>query len=61
MALEPSPTAARSKPDIDENGVDRAQIRAMLQLSPEERLRRVEAFVASAIEIRERSAESRVR
>lgn len=61
MALEPSPTAARSKPDIDENGVDRAQIRAMLQLSPEERLRRVEAFVASAIEIRERSAEPPVR
>lgn len=61
MALEPSPTAARSEPDIDENGVDRAQIRAMLQLSPEERLRKVEAFVASAIEIRERSAEPRVR
>ena len=26
-------------PDIDENGVDRAQIQAMLRLTPEERLR----------------------
>jgi len=41
------------KPDIDENGVDRAQIRAMLALTPEERLRRVEEFVESALEIRE--------
>jgi hypothetical protein len=39
-------------PDIDHNGVDRAQIRAMLALSPEERLRKAEAFIASAIEIR---------
>jgi hypothetical protein len=35
-------------PDIDENGVDRAQIRAMLRLTPEERLRFVEEFVESA-------------
>ena len=41
------------EPDIDENGVDRAQIRAMLTLTPEERLRRVEEFVESALEIRE--------
>ena len=41
------------EPDIDENGVDRAQIRAMLALTPEERLRRVEEFVESALEIRE--------
>jgi len=41
------------KPDIDENGVDRAQIRAMLALTPEERLRRVEEFVESVLEIRE--------
>ena len=46
---EPTPC----KPDIDENGVDRAQIRAMLALTPEERLRRVEEFVESALEIRE--------
>ncbi len=41
------------EPDIDENGVDRAQIRAMLALSPEERLRRVQEYVESALEIRE--------
>jgi len=40
-------------PEIDENGVDRAQIRSMLVLSPEERLRRVEEFVQSALAIRE--------
>jgi hypothetical protein len=45
----PSP----AEPDIDENGVDRAQIRAMLALTPEERLRRIEGFVESALEIRE--------
>ncbi len=39
-------------PDIDENGVDRAQIREMLRLSPEERLRRVEDFVECVFEIR---------
>ena len=42
--------------EIDENGVDRAQIRAMLALSPEERLKRVEEFVESVLEIRERNA-----
>ncbi len=34
-------------PDVDEAGVDRAQIRAMLDLSPEERLRVVEEYVSS--------------
>ena len=41
--------------EIDENGVDRAQIRAMLALSPEERLKKVEEFVESVLEIRERN------
>jgi hypothetical protein len=40
-------------PDIDENGVDRAQIRAMLALTPEERLQKIESFVESVFEIRE--------
>jgi hypothetical protein len=40
-------------PDIDENGVDRAQIRAMLALTPEERLKKVEEFLHSVLEIRE--------
>ena len=44
---------APSEPDVDASGVDRAQIRAMLRLEPEERLRRVEEFLASALEIRE--------
>ena len=41
-----------AQPDIDANGVDRVQIRAMLALTPEERLRKVEEFVQSALEIR---------
>jgi hypothetical protein len=40
-------------PDIDENGVDRAQIREMLALSPAERLRRAEQFISAALEIRQ--------
>jgi hypothetical protein len=48
-------------PDIDENGVDRAQIRAMLQLTPEERLRRVEEFVECILEIRDLNAPRPVR
>ena len=48
-------------PDIDENGVDREQIRAMLRLTPEERLRFVEEFVESALEIRELNATRPVR
>ena len=40
-------------PDVDANGVDRAQIRAMLALTPEERLRHVEEFVEATLEIRE--------
>ncbi len=42
--------------EIDENGVDRAQIRAMLDLTPEERLRKVEDFVRGLVEIRDRNA-----
>ena len=48
-------------PDIDENGVDRAQIRAMLALTPEERLKRVEEFMESALEIRKLNDERPVR
>ena len=50
-----------SPPDIDENGVDRTQIRAMLALTPEERLRKVEEFVEAALEIRELNAPRPVR
>lgn len=41
-----------AEPDIDGNGVDRAQIRAMLALTPAERLKKAEDFLASVLEIR---------
>lgn len=50
-----------AEPDIDAEGVDRAQIRAMLALTPEERLRRAEEFVESALEIRELNARRALR
>jgi len=53
MALDvPATSSQPQQLDIDENGVDRTQIRAMLALTPEERLRRLEGFIASVIEIR---------
>jgi hypothetical protein len=52
---------APAEPEIDEEGVDRAQIRAMLALPPEERLRRVQDFVESALELRELNAKGPVR
>jgi hypothetical protein len=57
------PFAVNAQPqgtEIDENGVDRAQIRALLALSPEERLKRVEEFVESVLEIRERNGARQV-
>jgi hypothetical protein len=57
----PSDRGTALQVDIDENGVDGAQIRAMLALTPEERLRRVEGFVESALEIRELNAARQVR
>jgi len=50
-----------ASPDIDENGVDRAQIRAMLALTPEERLRKVEEFLSAALEIRNLNGPSSLR
>jgi len=61
MATEPSSEAQLAEPDIDASGVDRAQIRAMLALTPEERLRRVEEFVEAALEIRELNGSGPVR
>ena len=46
---------------VDENGVDRAQIRQMLALAPMERLRRMQEFVASILEIRELNEERPLR
>ncbi len=50
---EPPQPLVPDAPDIDEDGVDRAQIRQMLRLSPEERLRWVEEYVNSVLGIRE--------
>jgi len=50
------PPAEAPTVDIDQNGVDRAQIRAMLRMTPQERLRRVEEFVDSVLEIRKTNA-----
>ena len=62
MSAGPPPEdASPAAPDIDESGVDRAQIRAMLRLTPEERLRFVEEFVEAALEIRELNAPRPVR
>jgi hypothetical protein len=47
--------------DIDANGVDRAQIRAMLDLTPEQRLQRVGEFVDSILEIRGLNEERPIR
>lgn len=57
-----APTAS-SDPEgaYDDNGVDRAQIRAMLRLTPEERLLRVQEFVESFLAIRELNEERPVR
>ena len=46
----------RPTSDVDANGVDRQQIRAMLALAPEERLRRMESFLQPLLEIRELNA-----
>jgi hypothetical protein len=55
VALEPSP------PDIDENGVDRAQIREMLDLTPAERLLMVQNLAESVAEIRRLNGSSSLR
>jgi hypothetical protein len=43
------------EPDLDENGVDLAQIRAMLDLTPAERLSHVARFASALLEIRARN------
>ena len=47
-----APAPVPCEPDIDENGIDLAQIRAMLDLTPAERLSRVATFVNALLEIR---------
>ena len=57
----PDQNAAQAADAIDENGVDRNQIREMLQLTPEQRLLRVEEFVQSVQQIWELNAQRPVR
>jgi hypothetical protein len=52
-AMTARSTAPNLAMAVDQNGVDREQIRAMLRLTPEERLRRVEEFVDGVLAIRE--------
>jgi hypothetical protein len=61
MSQPPQSGTKPDAPDIDANGVDRAQIRAMLALSPEDRLRTVEEFLDSALEIRNLNVASPLR
>jgi hypothetical protein len=51
--MSPRAVSAPDASAVDDNGIDREQIRAMLRLTPEERLRRVQEFVESVLEIRE--------
>jgi hypothetical protein len=46
-------TPAEHESLADHNGIDRAQIREMLGLTPEQRLARVQDFVESVLAIRE--------
>jgi len=52
---EPNAVPSSPEPDIDENGVDLAQIRAMLNLEPAQRLSRATEFVNSLIATRDRN------
>ncbi len=51
-----APPPAPCPPDIDENGVDLAQVRAMLDRKPAERLALVTEFMNSLVAIRARNA-----
>jgi hypothetical protein len=51
-------TESSRDPDLDESGVDLAQVRAMLDLTPAERLSRMTAFMESLLAIRARNGEA---
>ena len=55
------PDATPTEPDIDANGVDRAQIRQMLDLTPAERLLVIENLAESVAEIRRLNGPSAIR
>ena len=51
--MPPEPALDERPSTADANGVDRAQIREMLRLTPEQRLERIQDFVESVLAIRE--------
>jgi hypothetical protein len=61
--VDPSanPDAVPCEPDIDADGVDRAQIREMLSLTPVERLLVIQNLADSIAEIRALNGQSSVR
>ena len=54
------PVDAFPMPEIDANGVDRSQIRRLLDLAPAERLEQLETFLATVIRIRDGSQPAQV-
>jgi hypothetical protein len=59
--MSASPDLVPCEPDIDENGVDRAQIRQMLDLTPAERMLVIENLADSIDEIRRLNGPGTVR
>ena len=60
-ASSPDGSPASHDETIDQNGIDRTQIRDMLRLTPEQRLARVEEFLESVQQIRALNEELPVR
>jgi len=61
MHQSAGPDLVPCQPDIDENGVDRAQIRQMLDLTPADRMLVIENLADSIAEIRKLNGPSAVR
>ncbi len=53
--VQPAPDPVPCEPDIDENGVDLAQIREMLDRTPAERLAVATEFMSALFAIRARN------
>jgi hypothetical protein len=55
LAMEAAVNDQFPMPEIDENGVDRSQIRALLRLTPVERLRQAEQFMEETMKLWEQN------
>jgi hypothetical protein len=60
-ATTPRDPEAPAEPDIDDQGIDRGQIRDTLALEPEERLRRVEELLTGLFDLRARDESRTIR